>query len=277
MPAVESYPCFLTPGQLNPDYPLFIFLPGMDGTGQLLRSQTQGLESAFDVRSLAIPPDNLTGWDELSEIVLNLIKKELEKRPSRLVYLSGESFGACLAIKVAIKTPELFERIILSNPATCFNQRPWLQWGSPLFRWLPDHVYQASTLAFLPFLSALGRTAPRDRRALLKAMQSVPAKTASWRISMLSEFNIEEKQLKRLSQPFLIIAGAADQLLPSVMEAQRLVNYLPNAKMVVLPQSGHACLLETDINLFQIMKDNSFLGTLPLSQETESFLTPTLE
>ncbi|MGB7443131.1 MAG: alpha/beta fold hydrolase [Coleofasciculaceae cyanobacterium] len=277
MQAVKSYPCFLTPTQLNPDYPLFIFLPGMDGTGQLLRSQTQGLESAFDVRSLAIPPDNLTDWDELSEIVLTLIRKELEKHPSRPVYLSGESFGGCLAIKVALREPELFERIILSNPATCFKQRPWLQWGSPLFRWLPDHVYQASTLAFLPFLSALGRTAPHDCRALLKAMQSVPAKTASWRISMLSEFDIDERQLRHLSQPFLIIAGAADQLLPSVMEAQRLVNYLPNAKMVVLPQSGHACLLEKDINLFQIMKDNSFLGISLLNQEAEPVFTPTPE
>jgi hypothetical protein len=60
MPEVETRPCFLAPKRLQPQYPLFVFLPGMDGTGQLLRSQTAGLEVAFDVRCLAIPPDDFT-------------------------------------------------------------------------------------------------------------------------------------------------------------------------------------------------------------------------
>ncbi|MGQ4647091.1 alpha/beta fold hydrolase [Lyngbya aestuarii] len=262
MPEVKSRPCFLTPGRLNPDYPLFVFLPGMDGTGQLLRSQTKGLELAFDVRCLAIPPDDLADWDELTETVVDLIKQELNKRPSRSVYLCGESFGGCLAIKVALKSPHLFERIILSNPASSLKQRPLLRWGSPLVRWIPDSFYQFSALVFLPFLSAWEKTAPSDRQALLQAMQSVPANTANWRVSLLSEFDVDERQLRRISQPVLIIAGAADQLLPSVDEAQRLVKYLPNGKMIVLPRSGHACLLEKDVNLFELLKNQGFLANI---------------
>uniref|UniRef100_A0ACD5GWX7 Uncharacterized protein n=1 Tax=Desertifilum tharense IPPAS B-1220 TaxID=1781255 RepID=A0ACD5GWX7_9CYAN len=56
MPEIKSHPCLLAPSQIQPHLPLFIFLPGMDGTGQLLRSQTSSLEQAFDVRCLAIPP-----------------------------------------------------------------------------------------------------------------------------------------------------------------------------------------------------------------------------
>ncbi|MHC5833281.1 MAG: alpha/beta fold hydrolase, partial [Nostoc sp.] len=37
---VELNPCFLTPERVQPEYPLLVYLPGMDGTGQLLRSQT---------------------------------------------------------------------------------------------------------------------------------------------------------------------------------------------------------------------------------------------
>ncbi|MBD0361862.1 MAG: alpha/beta hydrolase, partial [Coleofasciculus sp. C3-bin4] len=97
MPEVKSHPCFLTPSRINPDYPLFVFLPGMDGTGQLLRLQTEGLETAFDVRCLAIPADDLTNWEDLTDKVVNLIEEELKKRSSRSVYLCGESFGGCLA------------------------------------------------------------------------------------------------------------------------------------------------------------------------------------
>lgn len=57
---VELKPCFLTPKRVQPDYPLLVYLPGMDGTGQLLRSQTAGLETGFDVRSLALPGKTLT-------------------------------------------------------------------------------------------------------------------------------------------------------------------------------------------------------------------------
>ena len=274
MPDVKSRPCFLTPGRINSNYPLFVFLPGMDGTGQLLRSQTKGLETAFDVRALVIPPDDLNNWDELTILVVNLIEAELKKGKPRSVYLCGESFGGCLAIKVALKAPNLFERIILINPASSFNQRALLRCGAQLNRLIPEFLQSVSALVLLPFLCNLPRTAPRDRRALLEAMQSVPAKIANWRISLLTEFDVDERQLRRLSQPVMVIAGAADQLLPSLQEAERLVNYLPNAKMVVLPHSGHACLLETDVCLFELMKEQNFLESSVPNQQARSVLIP---
>lgn len=46
-------------------------------------------------------------WDVLAEKVLELIHAELEKSPRRSVYLCGEFFGGCLAMKVALRSPEL--------------------------------------------------------------------------------------------------------------------------------------------------------------------------
>lgn len=274
MPEIKSRPCLLTPGRLHLDYPLFVFLPGMDGTGLLLRLQTKGLETAFDVRCLVIPPDDLTNWENLADKVVNLIEEEVNKRYCRSVYLCGESFGGCLALKVAQKAPHLFKRIILVNPASSFNQCPWLQWGAQLARCIPDNFYPLSALALLPFLSALSRTAPMERRTLLEAMQSVPPETVNWRLSMVTEFNVDETQLRRLTQPVLLVAGAADKLLPSVAEAERLVHCLPNAKMVVLPHSGHACLLETDISLFNILKEQNFLESSVPNQDAKTVLIP---
>ncbi|HEY9607396.1 MAG TPA: alpha/beta hydrolase [Allocoleopsis sp.] len=274
MPDVKSRPCFLTPGRLNPNYPLFVFLPGMDGTGRLLRSQTKGLETAFDVRALAIPPDDLTNWQDLAATVVHLIEEALNDRASHSVYLCGESFGGCLALKVALLAPHLFRRIVLINPATSFNQRPLLRWGAQLNRLIPEYFYDLSALALLPLLSNLERLLPVDRRALLDAMRSVPAKTANWRISLVSEFDVDETALRRLTQPVLVIAGGADRLLPSVSEAERLVHCLPNAKMNVLPQSGHTCLLEADVNLFDILKDQNFLEASVPNQDADSILIP---
>ena len=259
MSEVNIHPCFLTPKRIQPEYPLFVFLPGMDGTGQLLRSQTSGLESAFDVRCLAIPRDDMTSWNVLVEKVSELIQAELEKNSHRSVYLCGESFGGCLAIKVAIALPQLFDHIILINPASSFHRRSWYGWASQLAYWVPSCLYPVGAVGLLPFLASLGRILPADRQELLKTMRSVPAETALWRLSLVREFDVDDTQLRRITQPVLVIASALDWLLPSMTEARHLATTLPNPQIVVLPNSGHACLLETDVNLYEIMKAHNFL------------------
>ncbi|PHJ54868.1 alpha/beta hydrolase [Nostoc linckia z18] len=258
-PEVELKPCFLTPKRLQPEYPLFVYLPGMDGTGQLLRSQTAGLEVGFDVRCFAIPRKDLTSWDVLTNSVLDLIHAELEKSSHRPVYLCGESFGGCLAMKVAINAPQLFKRIILINPASAFQLRPWLNWASQITDLVPSGLYDIGALGLLPFLASLPRISRSDRHELLRTMRSVPPETVHWRLSLLREFNVDEQKLRQLTQPVLLIAGGSDRLLPSVSEVKRIANIIPNTKIVVLPHCGHACLLEQNMNLYEILKANDFL------------------
>jgi pimeloyl-ACP methyl ester carboxylesterase len=268
MPEIELKPCFLTPRQVKPEYPLFVYLPGMDGTGQLLRSQTAGLEVAFDVRCLAIPRQDLTTWEVLTSSVLDLIHAELEKSSQRSVYLCGESFGGCLAMKVAIQAPQLFKRIILINPASAFGLRPWLDWTSQLMYLVPECFYDVGALGLLPFLASLPRISRNVRYELLKTMRSVPAQTVNWRVSMLREFQIEEDKLSSLKQKVLLIAGGSDRLLPSVSEIQRLAKIIPHSKSLILPESGHACLLEEDINLYEILQSHNFLEINNLASNT---------
>jgi len=112
---------FLVPIKANPGKPLFVFLPGMDETGkELMEFQMQGLELDFDVRGFVIPPNDLNDWDLLAEDVLQRVKAELAIDPDRAVYLCGESFGGCLALQVVMTRPDLFDRLILVNPASSF-------------------------------------------------------------------------------------------------------------------------------------------------------------
>jgi pimeloyl-ACP methyl ester carboxylesterase len=231
----------------------------MDGTGQLLRSQTEGLEVAFDVRCLSIPPDDMTNWDVLSAQVIQLIHKELARNSQRKVYLCGESFGGCLAMKVAVKAPELFTRIILVNPASSLQLRPLFAWSSQFSSLVPSCFYRFGAVGLLPFLASLGRITKSDRHDLLKVVRSVPPETVIWRIALIRDFNVSEVQLRQLTQPVLVIASAQDRLLPSMAEAERLLGVLPDAQLVVLPYSGHACLIESETNLYKIMRSQHFL------------------
>jgi pimeloyl-ACP methyl ester carboxylesterase len=258
MPNAAKSLRLLTPKAAKPTkpthHPLFIFLPGMDGTGRLLRHQLAGLRAAFDIRCLSIPPDDLTDWDGLTQQAAHLIQQEQKLLPSRPTYLCGESFGGCLALKLAAHFPQLCDRLILVNPASSFNRQPLINCGASLTQWLPNSLYRLSTLGLLPFLIAPQRVPRKNRQALLAAMQSVTPESAAWRLSLLSQFSLEQLPLERIEQPALVLAAGADRLLPSLAEAERLVNYLPNAQKTLLPESGHACLLETEVKLGKILQ-----------------------
>lgn len=262
MSEVHSQHYFLTPLQRNPGYPLFIFLPGLGETTQLAPLQTAGLETAFNVRCLVLPPQELPNWDILSQRVIDLIQAELETEQPKSVYLCGECFGGCLALKILLKAPRLFDRVILINPASSLNLHPWIDWILIFTDWLPQPIYQLFSVAFLPFLASLERIKLANSQVLLKAVKSASLKASAQRLSLLSQFKIENTQLHQFTQPFLIITSKFDRLLPSLEEAQRLVRNLTDARTVTLPNSGHACLLEEGINLLEIMKSANFLDNL---------------
>lgn len=253
---------FLRPVSDSPNRPLLIFFPGMDGTGELLHKQIDGLKKSFNLRCLRIPKNNLDDWETLSKKAIALIKGELQ--PKCPVYLCGESFGSCLALSVAVQEPKLFQQLILINSASSFIQRPWLGWGIPITRSLPNFLYSLSHLAFLPFLIALDRVDSADREALLKAMRSVPSHVVSWRLYLLETFSLAKEKLKSLDLPVLIIACGSDRLLPSEAEARKLQEELPNAQLIFVPESGHACLLERDFHLNQVLNQHISLASITI-------------
>ena len=248
---------FIDPRKVNRDAPLFVYLPGMDGTGKLLQTQSDSLVASFDLRCLSIRNSCYSTWEDLARDTIELIKSELASKTNREVYLCGESFGGCLALKTALAAPNLIDRLILVNPASCFNQLPLLSWSANITPWLPTWIHRYSAAGLLPFLVQLNKINDCDRDRLIESMRSVPPQVVNWRLSLLRDFRVTEEQLRNLHIPSLIIAGAADGLLPSVKEAKKLTSLLPKAKSIVLPQSGHACLLESEINLYKILVDYS--------------------
>ncbi len=240
--------------------PLFIYFPGMDGTGKLFHRQAKRLQDFFSIRCLCIPSHDQSDWPTLVNKTITLIRKELEDHPHSSVYLCGESFGGCLAMKVALAVPELIEKIILVNPASSFNKRSFLKWGVELNQWVPNYVYKVATVVLLGFLGSSDRMNNKDSQALLDAMQSLPQEVVSWRLSLLRDFEIKTRNLRMFEKPILLLASQEDKLLPSVEEGRELINYFPNSRLTILPKSGHACLLENDINLLKILEKNDFLS-----------------
>lgn len=249
----------LAPNPARPRAPLAVLLPGMDGSGWLLQDQALKLEPYFDVRCLSLPPDDRSDWPELVQQVVAALRHEIARCGERPTYLIGESFGGCLALKVAAQVPELCDRLVVVNPASAMTRRSWLFWGASATRLLPATVYPLSVLGLVPFLFSLERILPHHRELVLNVLRKVPQETSAWRIELLQRFELSEAELDRLTQPVLGIASEGDRLLPSTDEVRSLVARLPDAKLHLLPDSGHACLLEAAVNLVDIFKAQDFL------------------
>ena len=228
----------------------------MDGTGKLFDVQTPGLKPFFDIRCLSIPGDDCSPWPDMAAQVITLIRQEYPEKP---VYLCGESFGACLALQVISQAPDISSHLILINSASSFNRLPWLHWLSNMTTWIAPTFYRTSALGSLPMLAALNRIHPDDHAAALRAMRSVTQATAAWRLSLLSKFRLDRLNLNRFKRPVLIVASQADRLLPSVEEAHRLAEEFEDTRLRFLPHSGHISLLETEVDLSQILDSAEFL------------------
>ncbi len=256
----DNHPYLLTPFDPQPWAPLLVFFPGLDGSGELFYNQAQSLRKHFDLRCLTIPNHNFMDWSELTEASLALISQELQDA-QRPAYLCGESFGGCLALLTVLMAPQLFSHLVLVNPASSLRHRPWIGWGAGLTQGLPEPVYKFSSTLLIPWLAALPRLSKVNREALLARMQAVDPATCSWRISLLQKFQVSPAQLARLSLPVLVVVSEKDRLLPSVKEAQTLAQAIPQLYQYFLPDSGHACLLEQEVDLGQILGSMNLLPT----------------
>jgi pimeloyl-ACP methyl ester carboxylesterase len=242
---------FWQPRPAQPNLPLFIFFPGMDGTGKLLHKQIDGLALKFDIRCMTIDSNDRTDWAGLVDRSLTLIDKELVA--GQELYLCGESFGACLAMQVAGRSETDIAKLVLINPASSFMRLPWLAWSSALSGLLPDALYPTSAKILVNFLIATDRVAATERQSLIDAMLSVQPQAAAWRLDLLRRFQVHSIVPDIIDIPVLLIAGELDRLLPSLLEVKILQRLLPKSQTTLLPSSGHACLLEKDIHLVDFL------------------------
>jgi pimeloyl-ACP methyl ester carboxylesterase len=242
---------FLPTQKPQPHLPLFVFFPGMDGTGRLFDQQIDRLMKRFDVRRLAISSNDRSHWSELTEQAVKLIAAE--QSAGQELYLCGESFGACLAMQVAGKFGKAVNELVLINPASSFARFPLLAAGSVLSNLLPDVMYTLSAKILANFLMNTDRVTAREQQSLIDAMLSVHPKSAAWRLALLRQFQVDTVVSELVDIPIVLIAGERDRVLPSVFEVRILQRLLPKSKLILLPNSGHACLLERDLYLADLL------------------------
>lgn len=182
------------------------------------------------------------GFDAQLELIRHVMKT---KRMGPATVL-GQSYGGTLALLLAQSDPGLVERLVLISAMAEFGDSPaWVR--SPVTRWLG---YPASRL----LLSSPKRFRAMQQRAYHREEVLTAEVAEAYRARLLIE-GLKETyfaftagmasgaspalHLTGVKLPVLVMAGRHDRIVP-LESAQRLVAALPDARLLVLEESGHS-------------------------------------
>lgn len=161
---------------------------------------------------------------------VDFVKDYIGKKNLKKVIIIGHSFGGRIAAKLAVRHPELIEKLIIS--------------GSPLIK---------QPLSFkkkgLQYLARFGKQTlavfpQKIQDALKKVLYHAIGEWDYYKAGELKETlkNIIAEDtaslLPRISVPTLVIWGEDDTFV-SVEVAKEIVKKIPRAQLKILPQAGH--------------------------------------
>ncbi|KAG6435094.1 hypothetical protein SASPL_106745 [Salvia splendens] len=208
---------------------------------------------------------------DLVKFVESTVKTEHSRAPNRPIYLAGESLGACIALAVAARNPEIDLALILANPATSLG-KSLLEPLSllPLSTMMPEQL--GSSLPYFVALllgspakmvtTLMSKCLPLDQMIEVSSQESTAissylslftAEILRWKVNLLkSAAAFANSRLHAVKAQTLILARL-DKVFPSREEADRLCQVLQKCQVRLFSGSGHALFLEMQEHGFSLI------------------------
>lgn len=273
---------FIEVNRLNVHYkkfgsgePVFILLHGFGASLFSWREVTAPLAEIGTVIAYDRPAFGLTErpmeWEGESpysqEAQIELVIGLMDALGVEKAILVGNSAGGTISMLTALQYPERVESLILVDPAV-YAGGGAPAWSRPLLktpqmnRVGPLFARQIQTRG--PELVEVawhdpGKITPDVMEGYQKPLRIENWDKALWYLTVSSRESGLAERLDELTLPILVITGDDDRIVPTE-QSVRLAGELPNARLVVIPQSGHVPHEETPAEFMQAVIQ--FLETL---------------
>lgn len=182
-------------------------------------------------------------------VQVELVKSLLDHLNLSKVHLVGISYGGEIALQFAAKYPKLVDRLIVYNSVaytTYTLQETGHIWNDFAKRRDTLSYYEATIpVIYSKDFNDKNNVWMANRKALLtKGAFSDPVFLDRMiRLTNSAENYDIRSALNKITMPVMIVGAEADYLTPLVHQ-RILTNNLPNARLVILPNVGHASMYE---------------------------------
>ncbi len=218
-----------------------VYVPGVDGTGELLLGTAERLAERFRLVRLryeatAKPLDG-DGYRELAASVASKIRS----RGIGRTLIVAESFGVAVALRLALDHPELVGGMMLVNGFAHYEWRTKLAFSRLTSGLVPKPLFMLGRRWFAPAaLFGPRRDAAAEKRFLQLVGQSFDAGYRK-RLEMIARLDLRTRLIE-IETPIRLIASDADRIVPSVASGRAMRDRLPNANLEILKGGGHVVL-----------------------------------
>jgi pimeloyl-ACP methyl ester carboxylesterase len=221
------------------DQPPLVYLPGIDGTGELLLETAGRLGEHFRLLRLAYDPGGAVPPD-YRELADSVAARIAEAGIPRALVLA-ESFGVAVALALALDDPGRVAGLALVNGFAHFDRRGSLCVSRAVAALAPDAVYSAARrLAARPALFA-PRRAERELALFLALSRDAFGPAYRERLALIARLDLR-RRLGEIRCPVALFASDCDRVVPAIRAAREMQRGLPDATLEVLPRAGHVVL-----------------------------------
>jgi pimeloyl-ACP methyl ester carboxylesterase len=174
-----------------------VLLPGLDGTGELLKDVAERLLPRRPVQLLAYPSDRPLSYAQVAKYVG-------ERVPTEPFVIVGESYSGPIAIEIAATDPRVAGLVLVSS----FTRHPLpsqLTAFAALFdlKWVPKSIIAAVLMG--------SNAAPKLRTQLHQVLGGLPRKIIQTRIVDVLSVDKSDR-LREITCPMLCMHGRSDRL-----------------------------------------------------------------
>ena len=229
------------------DGPCVVYVPGIDGTGELLFGTAGRLEERFRLIRLRY----VSGVDRSHETYPHLAESLIETvglRGVESMILVAESFGGAVAMQAALDFPTRVRGIVLVNTFPHFRAQLRLALSRLGAVLLPQWAIRWGRDNLAPW-ALFGRLRSEENavefRSLLTGWRLDRAYRA--RLGMVSRLDLRPR-LGDIGQPTLLVAGTDDWVVDSVRQGREMQSRIPNASLETVAGGGHLILPLAEID-----------------------------
>lgn len=220
--------------------PRVVFLHGLVGLNEHWQLVVERVDDRLRCVRLELPLLDLTGSDcsiqGVTDLTIAYLDQARRDRDAGPVVLVGNSFGGHVALRIALRRPDLVQGLVLAGSSGLFERT--LVKGAPV---RPPKEWLREKIAELFYDPSMMREEDVDRaHAALNTRQGARAMV---RLSRTARRNHLGDQIGDIACPTLLIWGRQDIVTPP-SAAQGFLDLMPDARLVWIDRCGHTPMLE---------------------------------